>query len=103
MQLALDDFGTGYSSLSHLRDFPIHMLKIAKPFVDRIDSDSTFVEAVSRVGRRPSASRVLAEGIDAQERADTLRSLGCALGQGYCYARPSEALQIRITLSVRAG
>ena len=33
--------GRGYSSLSHLRDFPIDILKIAKPFVDGLH-DETF-------------------------------------------------------------
>ena len=93
VRLALDDFGTGYSSLSHLRDFPIHMLKIAKPFVDRIDRDSTFVEAILSLASTLGLE-VIAEGIETQEQADALRSLGCALGQGYYYARPSEALQM---------
>jgi predicted signal transduction protein with EAL and GGDEF domain len=93
VRLALDDFGTGYSSLSHLRDFPIHMLKIAKPFVDRIDSDSTLVEAILGLADTLGLE-VVAEGIETQEQADALRSLGCALGQGYYYARPSEALHI---------
>lgn len=93
VRLALDDFGTGYSSLSHLRDFPIHMLKIAKPFIDRIDSDSTFVEAILGLADTLGLE-VVAEGIETQEQADALRSLGCALGQGYYYARPSEALHV---------
>ena len=93
VRLALDDFGTGYSSLSHLRDFPIHMLKIAKPFVDRIDSDSTFVEAILGLADTLGLE-VVAEGIETQEQADALRALGCTLGQGYYYARPSEALHV---------
>ncbi len=93
VRLALDDFGTGYSSLSHLRDFPIHMLKIAKPFVDRIDRDSTFVEAILGLADTLDLE-VIAEGIETREQAEALRSLGCALGQGYYFARPSEALHV---------
>jgi diguanylate cyclase (GGDEF)-like protein len=93
VRLALDDFGTGYSSLSHLRDFPIDMLKIAKPFVDRIDRDSTFVDAILRLADTLELE-VVAEGIETKEQAEILRSLGCTLGQGYYYARPSEALHV---------
>jgi diguanylate cyclase (GGDEF)-like protein len=93
VRLALDDFGTGYSSLSHLRDFPIHMLKIAKPFVDRIDHDSTFVEAILGLAGTLGLE-VVAEGIETREQAEALRALGCTLGQGYYYSRPLEALHI---------
>jgi len=93
VRLALDDFGTGYSSLSHLRDFPIDMLKIAKPFVDRIDRDSTFVDAILRLATTLDLE-VVAEGIETREQAEMLRALGCTLGQGYYYAQPSEALRI---------
>jgi diguanylate cyclase (GGDEF)-like protein len=93
VRLALDDFGTGYSSLSHLRDFPIDMLKIAKPFVDHIEHDSTFVDAILRLAATLDLE-VVAEGIETREQAEMLGSLGCALGQGYYYARPSEALHV---------
>ena len=93
VRLALDDFGTGYSSLSHLNDFPIQMLKIAKPFVDRIDQDTTFVEAILGLATTLDLE-VVAEGIETREQAKALRKLGCLLGQGYYYARPSEALHV---------
>jgi EAL domain-containing protein (putative c-di-GMP-specific phosphodiesterase class I) len=32
----------------------------------------------------------VAEGIEADEQAETLRSLGCEYGQGYFFARPLE-------------
>ena len=92
VRLALDDFGTGYSSLSHLRDFPIDMLKIAKPFVDRIDRDAAdgmFVDAILRLAAALGLE-VVAEGIERPEQAEALRSLGCAVGQGYYYAAASE-------------
>jgi len=98
VRLALDDFGTGYSSLSHLRDFPIHMLKIAKPFVDRIDHDTTFVEAILGLADTLNLE-VVAEGIETREQAEALRALGCKLGQGYYYARPAEALHMASRLA----
>jgi diguanylate cyclase (GGDEF)-like protein len=100
VRLALDDFGTGYSSLSHLRDFPIDMLKIAKPFVDRIDldtADGTFVDAILRLAAALDLD-VVAEGIERASQAAALRNLSCALGQGYLYARPAAASEIESRL-----
>jgi len=90
IRLALDDFGTGYSSLSHLRDFPIDVLKVAKPFVDSLDRDSedvTFTDAILRLASALQLT-VVAEGIERPEQANVLRRLECALAQGYHFARP---------------
>ncbi len=87
---ALDDFGTGYSSLSHLRDFPIDLLKIAKPFVDRLHvdpSDANLAGAILRLADSLGLD-VVAEGIEHADQANTLRALGCAFGQGYHFAWP---------------
>jgi EAL domain-containing protein (putative c-di-GMP-specific phosphodiesterase class I) len=99
-RLALDDFGTGYSSLSHLRDFPIDMLKIAKPFIDRIDNDAadgTFVDAILRLAAALDLD-VVAEGIERAPQAKALLKLNCSLGQGYLYARPADALEVESRL-----
>jgi diguanylate cyclase (GGDEF)-like protein len=90
IRLALDDFGTGHSSLSHLRDFPIDILKIAKPFVDRIGNerfDTVFLDAILKLAGALDLD-VVAEGIETREQAQTLRLLNCRLGQGYHFARP---------------
>ena len=90
VRLALDDFGTGHSSLSHLRDFPIDILKIAKPFVDRLggeSSETTLVDAILRLAGALELS-VVAEGIERPEQWEALRLLDCPLGQGYLFARP---------------
>ena len=93
VRLALDDFGTGHSSLSHLRDFPIDILKIAKPFVDRLGTgayDTTFTDAILRLAGALDLD-VVAEGIERREQAEMLRDLNCGLGQGYYFARPLDA------------
>src|SRR5581483_6040705 len=92
VRLALDDFGTGHSSLSHLRDFPIDILKIAKPFVDRLDhgpGESTFTDAILRLASALELD-VVAEGIERPEQAVLLRRLECGLGQGFHFSRPLE-------------
>src|SRR5581483_7780961 len=96
IRLSLDDFGTGYSSLSYLQNLPIDALKIDKSFVDRLgaaEEATTLVETVVAMSRALHLSTV-AEGIEDAQQADRLRSLGCALGQGYFFARPLPAAEI---------
>ena len=38
---------------------------------------------------------VVAEGIEREDQAARLREYGCALGQGYLFARPLEAQELR--------
>lgn len=90
--LALDDFGTGYSSLSHLRTLPVDAIKIAKPFVDDLDSSleqQAFVTAIITLGRNLRKFSI-AEGIERPEQLDVLRAIGCDAGQGFLFARPMD-------------
>jgi predicted signal transduction protein with EAL and GGDEF domain len=90
VHLAVDDFGTGYSSLSYLHQFPVDTVKIDKTFVDGVNAhgeDATFLEAILSLGDALHL-HTLAEGIETEDQASTLRQLGCRLGQGYHYAKP---------------
>jgi EAL domain-containing protein (putative c-di-GMP-specific phosphodiesterase class I) len=89
VQIAVDDFGTGYSSLSCLRDLPIDVLKIAKPFVDRLgrsDDDRALAASVVGVARSLRLDTV-AEGIERPDQAEVLRAAGCRGGQGFLFGR----------------
>ena len=90
VRVALDDFGSGYSSLSHLRRFPIDIVKIDKSFVDDVAHEgveSAIARGIIELGRAMQIQTV-AEGIEADEQAEMLRSLGCELGQGFFFAKP---------------
>jgi diguanylate cyclase (GGDEF)-like protein/PAS domain S-box-containing protein len=90
VRLALDDFGTGYSSLTYVRRFPIDTLKIDRSFIDGIvgsSEDEAIVTAVLSMGRALGV-HVVAEGVETEEQATRLRSLGCKLAQGYLFSRP---------------
>lgn len=92
IQVSVDDFGTGYSSLSYLRKFPLDEVKIDRGFVmhmDRSPDDLTLVRAVIDLARSLRL-RTVAEGIENAHQLETLRQLGCDLGQGYHLARPME-------------
>ncbi len=94
VRLALDDFGTGHSSLAHLREFPLDLLKIARPFIEQIverERDAVFVETIVRLAASLELP-VVAEGIESESQADAVAALGCELGQGYLFGRPVGAL-----------
>jgi diguanylate cyclase (GGDEF)-like protein len=93
VRLAIDDFGTGYSSLSYLRQFPVDELKIDKSFIDRIGAgkeDFAIVRTVIELAHTLDM-QTTAEGIETPDQVDSLRRLGCEVGQGYHFARPLDA------------
>ncbi len=89
VQLALDDFGTGYSSLGSLQRFPLDLLKLDRTLIDTLADDRgiAVVRAAIELGRALDV-KVIAEGIEDQAQLETLRDLGCPLGQGFLFARP---------------
>jgi EAL domain-containing protein (putative c-di-GMP-specific phosphodiesterase class I) len=91
VRIALDDFGTGYSTLVNLSQLPIDIIKIAKPFVDRSDSDGDqaagLLAGIVGLGRHLGLETV-AEGIERPDQRALLAKLGCHLGQGYLLGRP---------------
>jgi diguanylate cyclase (GGDEF)-like protein len=90
--LALDDFGTGYSSLSYLSRFPVDILKMDRSFLRDGESAQARNLATAVVGLGTTlALEVVAEGIEMAEQWDTLRELGCDLGQGFLFAKPMDA------------
>jgi PAS domain S-box-containing protein len=92
-RLALDDFGTGYSSLGHLQALPFDELKIDRSFVEKMSKtreSRKIVAAIIGLGNSLDLKTV-AEGVETEEQADMLLWLGCTLGQGWLYGRPTTA------------
>ena len=91
-EIAIDDFGTGYASLSYLARFPARALKIDRSFVAALDDPRyrVIVAAMIDLGHGLGLTTV-AEGIETVEQLTLLKELGCALGQGFLFARPMPA------------
>jgi EAL domain-containing protein (putative c-di-GMP-specific phosphodiesterase class I) len=104
VKLGIDDFGTGFSSLSYLHQFPFDTLKLDRSFLTRSTHKGKTFEVVRAVIQLAHAlgMDVVAEGVEAVEQADALRSLGCEYGQGFHFARPMGTDQIRAFLAVPA-
>ena len=89
VRIALDDFGTGYSSLTHLRDFPLHQIKIDKSFVSDLSSTAgspAIVKALVDLAHALGLF-VVAEGIETEDQYDFLRAIGCDAGQGFLFGK----------------
>ncbi len=87
----VDDFGTGYSSIAHLRDLPIHGLKLDQSFTAGLPDDATCRRlSLGLVGlARGLGLGTIAEGVETAEQGDMLASQGWELGQGWLYGRPT--------------
>ena len=89
VSFALDDFGVGASSLGYLRRLPLRKLKIDRSFVQELPAqqgDGEIAAAIIAIGARLGL-QVLAEGVETEAQRDWLREQGCALAQGWLYAR----------------
>jgi len=99
--LALDNYGTDLSGLKQLQKYPIATMKIDREFVSHILQSPQNLEIVrSSIALAHSLDMdVVAEGVESAEVKDELHKLGCSLGQGWYFGRPStlQDLVIRYT------
>lgn len=102
VSVALDDFGTGFSSLKYLQNLPCDRLKIDRSFIMNIGlssddaGDRALVENIMRLGSSFNLE-IIAEGIETQEQAEYLQTLGCGYAQGFYYARPVPAEEVLLS------
>ena len=97
--ISIDDFGTGWASLTYLRQFPVNVLKIDRSFVCDVDRDPSNVaiaRSILSLGAELGLA-VVAEGIETIAEERTLRALGCTIGQGFLYGRPTPAAQVDLS------
>lgn len=98
VQLAIDDFGTGYSSLSYLQRLHAGTLKIDRSFVSSLESGGRPIIEASLSLARAFGMRVVAEGIENEYQADTLRALGVDSLQGFLLGTPETGTTARALL-----
>jgi EAL domain-containing protein (putative c-di-GMP-specific phosphodiesterase class I) len=94
IRIALDDFGTGLSNLERLRRFPADFVKIDRAFTSNLGTggrEEAIVGALCRLSG-DLGFEVVAEGVETDEQAATLRGLGVKYGQGWLFGAPASRI-----------
>ncbi len=97
VRVSVDNFGAGYSSLGSLRRFPVDEVKIDRSFVERLGTDredSAMVAAVANLAHVLGVS-IVAEGVETPTQLAALRDLGADAAQGFLFAPPQPARDLR--------
>ena len=88
-QIAIDDFGTGYTALLQLIEYPAKMIKFDKTFVEKAMLPTNRMMLSPLVSLCHSQGlKVTVEGVETEEMADYLSSIGCDMLQGFFYGKP---------------
>lgn len=86
----LDDFGTGYANFDHIALLPFGYVKIDKSILwSAMENEQslTFLRKTMEMLKTLSLKSIC-EGVETEEQAQLLRSLGVTLLQGYYYSKP---------------
>ncbi|WP_347057412.1 EAL domain-containing protein [Blastococcus sp. HT6-30] len=96
LRVAIDDFGTGYSALARLDTLPTDYLKLDGSFVSSITTSTRRARLLRSVMALADALDLvlIAEGVETEEQARVLTTLGCPFAQGYLYGRPQPVAEL---------
>ncbi len=98
VQVAVDDAGAGFASMRHILELQPAFAKLDISLVGGIDADDlrqALAAGLNYYALR-TGCRLIAEGVETQAEADTLRRLGIELGQGYLYGRPQRVADLTL-------
>ena len=90
IRVSIDDFGSGYSSLSYIKQLPASEIKIDRSLVTDLPSQAedrvivqTTIDMCHSLGYK-----VVAEGVEDEDTAALLETMGCDMIQGYWLTPP---------------
>ncbi len=93
IRLAVDDAGAGVANFSHIIDLRPDFVKLDISLVRRVNANLGRQAMVvgMRHFSRTAGCRLIAEGVETEEEAATLRALSVEFGQGYLFGHPDAA------------
>ncbi|OBA60599.1 diguanylate phosphodiesterase [Mycobacterium sp. 1100029.7] len=93
--VALDDFGTGYNSLTYLHELPVQIVKLDRGLALGVEPERNLTLYRSVIGLCEALRlKVIAEGIETTEQAETVFMAGCGLAQGHLFGAASGLTEI---------
>jgi EAL domain-containing protein (putative c-di-GMP-specific phosphodiesterase class I) len=99
-EVAVDDLGAGYSALSVLAELQPRYIKVDMSIVrdsDRNPHKRRLVDLLCRFADA-TASKLVAEGVETEGEAATMRACGAHLLQGYLFGRPRLSRTLRAVI-----
>ena len=89
-RIAIDDLGAGYAGLNYFTLLTPDVVKLDIALVRNIGEEPVKQKLVGSMTRlcQDLNIAVIAEGVETAAERDTVSELGCALMQGYWFARP---------------
>ena len=100
--IALDDFGVESSNLNRLQQLPIDVVKLDKNLIDNLTTSkkvSAIVLGISKVVESLNM-KVIAEGVETNQQAQTLMHCDAVVQQGYVHAKPMRPEEVAGQLSM---
>ncbi len=91
-RIAVDDLGAGYAGLSTFTQLQPEFAKLDMSLVRGVDASEkkrSVVRAMSRLCSDELSIRLICEGVETEGERDVLANDGCALLQGYWFAKPA--------------
>ena len=107
--VACDDFGSGYSNLGQLMMLPLNLIKVDRQLLMMLSNmraqmggdngqPCQVMSAIASIGDAMQA-QVVAEGVETEEQARSLRDSYIPLLQGYYFSRPVSSSELLSTMA----
>jgi len=90
VRLAVDDAGIGIANFGHIVELRPDFVKIDISLIRRVNADPGRQALVAAMGQfaRSAGCRLVAEGVESEAEARTLKGFGVEFAQGYYFGRP---------------
>lgn len=91
VKVSVDDAGAGFASLRHILELEPDVVKLDIGLIRGIDDDLARQALAAGLCHyaEDTGTTLIAEGVETEEEAETVRRLGVHLGQGYLFGRPA--------------